>query len=171
MKKFSWFAFVCLAAAVMMGCGRSPESDAPATDAAANPPKAPHASYSLQWVSNDIPSTMAPDKAVPIKVNVKNTGDWPWLDPFTSNPSHPSGEYAVRMSYSWADSSGKILPQSERADLTASVAPGATVEYTMKVTSPKQPGSYKLQIDLVEELVMFFSAKGNEKLVVPVTVQ
>jgi hypothetical protein len=172
MKRFLKSASVCLAAAAMIGCGRSPESEAPSTDAAASPTKAPHNSYSLQWVSHNVPATMAPGASVPIKVSVKNTGDWPWPDPFAGNPSHPDGAYAVRMTCGWADASGKsIQPQTNRGDLTAPVPPGQTTNFTMNITAPKQSGSYQLQIDLVEELVTFFSGKGTEKLVVPVTVQ
>jgi hypothetical protein len=41
----------------------------------------------------------------------------------------------------------------------------------MNVLPPKEPGSYRLEIDVVEELVTFFSAKGTQKLTLPVTVQ
>jgi hypothetical protein len=171
MNKFIGSAFLCLAGAVMIGCGRSPESEAPATDAPAAPTKGMHNSYSLQWVSNDVPAKMAPGAAVPIKVSVKNTGDWPWPDPFTANPSHPDGTYAVRLTYGWATADGKVLPDPTRGEIAAPVPPDQTANFSLTITAPKQPGSYQLKIDLVEELVTFFSAKGTEKLVVPVTVQ
>ena len=173
MKKCLGSLIVGLAAVAMIGCGRSPETEAPATDTQAPAgPKPSHASYSLQWVSNDIPKTMPAGKSVPVKVSVKNTGDWPWNDPFTANPPHPDGTYAVRLSYGWVGPDGKFLPENAvRGELTAPVPPGGTANFTLQVAAPKTPGNYQLQIDLVEELVFFFSAKGNEKLTVPVTVQ
>jgi len=179
MKKCLGSLIVCLAVAAMIGCGRSPDTEAPAADAqtaaasaTSAAPKPSHASYSLQWVSNDIPSTMSVGKTVPVKVGVKNTGDWPWNDPFAANPSKPDGTYAVRLCYSWVGTDGKPLAANAvRGELNAPVPPGGTANFTLQVTAPKTPGSYQLQVDLVEELVFFFSATGNEKLTVPVTVQ
>jgi hypothetical protein len=174
MRKCVGPIIVCLAAAALIGCGRSPETEAPAGDTQAAPaaPKPSHATYSLQWVSNDVPKTMSPGASTPVKVSVKNTGDWPWNDPFAANPSRPDGAYAVRLTYGWASADGKALPaNSVRGELTAPVPPGETANFVIKVEAPKEAGSYQLQLDLVEELVFFFSAKGNEKLTVPVTVQ
>jgi hypothetical protein len=107
-----------------------------------------------------------------VHVSAKNAGDWPWNDPFAANPNHPDGTYAIRLSYGWVGADGKPLPpDSTRGELTAPVPPGQTANFTIKVKAPKEPGSYKLQLDLVEELVFFFSSKGNEKLTVPVTVK
>jgi hypothetical protein len=70
------------------------------------------------------------------------------------------------------DANEKPLPASAaRGELTAPVPPGETANFTINVAAPKSPGNYQLQLDLVEELVFFFSNKGNEKLTVPVTVQ
>jgi hypothetical protein len=41
----------------------------------------------------------------------------------------------------------------------------------MDVIAPEDADRYELQIDLVEELVTFFSTWGAEKLKVPVIVQ
>ncbi|HMG05171.1 MAG TPA: hypothetical protein VK581_06895 [Chthoniobacterales bacterium] len=156
----------------MLGCGRTPETETPKADAppAASPPS--HAAHELQWITNDIPASMAAGKVTPVHVSVKNTGDWPWPDPFAANPSKPDGTYAVRLAYRWADSNGKVLPEDgTRAELKAPVPAGQTANFTLRVLAPKDPGAYQLQVDLVEELVTFFSTKGTEKLTVPVTVQ
>jgi hypothetical protein len=180
MKKRLGFLIVCLAGLAMTGCGRSPETETSAGDAQTTPaapaapaaPKPSHATYSLQWVSNDVPASLPAGKPASVKVSVKNTGDWPWNDPFTANPSKPDGTYAVRLTYSWVGADGKALPpDAARGELKAPVPPGGTADYVIKVAVPKDPGNYKLQFDLVEELVFFFSAKGPEKLTVPVIVQ
>jgi hypothetical protein len=173
MKMSLRFAILFLASAAIFGCGRTPETEAP-VDAQGGPtaPKPAHNTYALEWVSNDIPATMPAGKPASIKVSVKNTGDWPWNDPFAANPSQPNGTYAVRLSYRWMAPNGQALPQdSARGELTAPVPPGGTAKFTMTVTAPKDPGNYQLQVDLVEELVVFFSAKGTQKLSVPVAVQ
>jgi hypothetical protein len=156
----------------MLGCGRTPETDAPKVDVQTAAPTPSHAAYGLQWTTNDIPASMPAGKITPVHVSVKNTGDWPWPDPFAANPPKPDGTYAVRLSYRWLDSNGKVLPDDgTRAELNAPVPAGQTANFTMRVRPPKDPGAYQLQVDLVEELITFFSAKGTEKLTVPVTVQ
>ena len=172
MKKFLGMAIVAFAAAALIGCGRMPEVEGPADAQKPTAPRPSHASYALEWVSNDIPKTMPAGKPASIKVMVKNTGDWPWNDPFTANPSHPDGTYAVRLTYNWVSADGRPLPANAvRRELSSPVPPGGTANFAIGVAAPKEPGSYQLQLDLVEELVFFFSARGNEKLTVPVTVQ
>jgi hypothetical protein len=173
MKSFFGCVIICVAALLGSGCGRSADSNASgAAETQAAGAKPVHSTYALEWVSNDIPATMPASKPASVKVSVKNTGDWPWNDPFTSNPSQPNGTYAVRLSYRWIGPNGQPLPQdSSRGELTAPVPPGGTANFTMAVMAPKDPGSYQLQMDLVEELVTFFSSKGTQKLTVPVTVQ
>ena len=163
-----------LAIALLTGCGRTPESDAQRkaeaeTDKATPPTRS---SYSVQWVSNDVPATMTRDRAVEVKISAKNTGDWTWRDPFTAHPSRPDGRHAVRLTYRWMDQDGGLLPQgSARAELLKALPAGETATFTLLVTPPSEPGRYQLQFDLVEELVAFFSAHGAEKLAVPVVVE
>ena len=161
----------CAAAILIAGCGRTAETES--SSPPSNPAKpTAHATYAVEWVTHDIPATVAAGSRTPIHVNAKNTGDWAWPNAAAANPAHPDGSYAVRLSYRWTDPSGKPLPQGvERGELKASVPPGETVSFTMELVAPTQAGAYNLQFDLVEELVTFFSAKGAQKLTVPVTVQ
>lgn len=172
-----------LALAAMTGCGRNPETTPPPADSttAASPANATtttaaakpsHTTYSLAWGTQNAPASVAPGAAFTVQVSAKNTGDWTWNHPAAANPSKPDGSYAVRLVYNWVSPDGKPLPGSNtRGELTAPVKPGEDGKFAMNVQAPKSAGSYQLQFDLVEELVAFFSAKGNEKLTVPVTVQ
>jgi len=166
----NYLRFACLTgtAIVLTSCDRKPSADT----STAPDGKARHESYSLQWVSNDVPATMAAGKAAAVHISVKNTGNWTWPNPATANLSKPDGSYAVRLSYRWANAEGKLERQGdERGELSAPVSPGDTANFSMNVLPPKEPGSYRLEIDVVEELVTFFSAKGTQKLTLPVTVQ
>jgi hypothetical protein len=126
----------------------------------------------MEWVRHDIPQTMSAGGYVTIHVSAKNTGDWIWLNPPHANPSLPDGRYAVRLCYRWATSDSQLLPQeSGRGDLQMPVGPGQVANFTMDVKAPEDADRYELQIDLVEELVTFFSTRGAEKLKVPVIVQ
>ena len=127
--------------------------------------------YWLEWVGHTIPSTMRPGVVLPVTVTVKNTGDWLWPDKRMASPEKLDGTYAVRLSYRWAKPDGQLLTENtERADLAASIEPGTVANFIIKITPPAQPANYQLELDLVEELVTFFSAKGMKKLVLPVTV-
>ena len=166
----NYLRFACLTgtAIVLTSCDRKPSADSSIAPATKTADKA----YSLQWISNNIPATMPAGKATTVHVSVKNTGNWTWPNPPTANPLKPDGSYAVRLSYRWANPEGKLEPQGdERGELSAPVPPGDTANFSMNVLPPKEPGSYRLEIDVVEELVTFFSAKGTQKLALPVTVQ
>lgn len=158
----------------LSACGRVPETaaqhKAEASEQATPPPR--HSTYAVAWVDHDAPAALAPGESIEIKVSVRNLGDWIWPNPLMANPSNPSGGYSVRLTYRWIDEAGAALPQGPaRAELRKPVAPGDTARFAMLVTSPQEPGSYQLQFDLVEELVVFFSTRGADKLLVPVTVQ
>lgn len=173
MKTYARYAGLVLSI-LLAACGRVPEANAPKQDSAAPnaalPP--PQAKLTLQWVENNVPPSMALGAAVSVHVKVKNTGDWPWPNNAAANPSKPDGTYAVRLGYRWAKADRTLLPENSfRGNLGASVPPGETASFTLEVTAPKQPGQYQLEIDLVLETVTWFSTKGNEKLIVPVTVQ
>ncbi|MGZ7039754.1 MAG: hypothetical protein ACXVJO_16375, partial [Thermoanaerobaculia bacterium] len=125
-----------------------------------------------EWLTNNAPSTMSRGATVPVMGSVKNTTDWPWPDPKTAHPADASGAYAGRLGDDWPRKGGRT-PQAapERGDLASTLAPGATATFTIDVTAPKDPGSYDLEFNLVEELVTWFDAKGAAKLKVPVTVK
>ncbi len=170
----------CLLALTLAGCGRRrverTSEGAPTAASPAPPPDAQKrsasASYSLQWVSNNVPPTMSRGATVPVQVSVKNTGDWAWPDPKTANPSDPSGAYSVRLGYDWKKArAGTPQVAPARGDLATSIPPGGTATFTIDVTAPKEAGAYDLELDLVEELVTWFNAKGSSKLRVPVTVK
>lgn len=165
-----------LLALVGTACGGPTEEASPSAAAAPTPSTAPlpapmHGAYALQWVEQDVPATLQRGTVVPVQVKVKNTGDWTWPDPSTAQPGSASGAHAVRLGYSWARPGEKPAYDSRRADLAAPVGPGETASFTIQVGAPGEPGDYQLQLDLVEELVIWFRAKGADTLIVPVQVE
>lgn len=175
-------AIVCAILIVAAACGRRRSTAEPAATKTTTVPvqtttkavsRQAHVStdYSLQWLSNNAPTTMQHGDSVPVQITVRNTGDWPWPDPKTANPADPTGAYAVRVGYSWhKDVHDKTDPEPARGDLTSSVPAGATATFTINITAPQRPGDYLLEFDLVEELVAWFSSHGAKKLTIPVKV-
>lgn len=171
MKKFVQCLLICSVIDFTNGCGRVRERQLPNAEAAATQPPV-HRIYAVEWINHDIPQTMSAGDHATIHVSGKNTGDWIWLNPSEANPSRPDGRYAVRLCYRWTTSDSQLFPQeSGRGDLQMPVGPGKVANFTMDVIAPEDANRYELQIDLVEELVTFFSTRGAEKLRVPVIVQ
>lgn len=174
MSKTPKSLLVALVAIAAASCEGAPTSEQPTPSQASSSPasssRAPHANYSLRWIGHNIPGSFQRGVAVPVEIKVQNTGDWPWPDPRTASPGNPSGQYAVRLGYLWLPATGEPIYGPNRADLAAPVAPGETATLTVLVTPPASPGEYRLQPDLVEELVVWFREKGAETLVVPTRV-
>jgi hypothetical protein len=71
----------------------------------------------------------------------------------------------------WLDTTGTTLVRDDgRATLRKAVAPGETMELDLFVRAPAQPGSYLLEVDLVQENVSWFGARGSPTWRAPVEV-
>ena len=85
-------------------------------------------------------------------VRVQNDGSVVWPD---------RGTYPVHLSYHWLDENDQILEwDGIRADLPAPLAPGEAATVLLRIEPPPHAGPLKLQIDLVEEGVGWFSMQG-----------
>ncbi len=77
----------------------------------------------------------------------------------------------VEVSYKWFDH-GVMLPiEGDRAPLPAKVAPGASVNLTVKGTAPQTGQQLVLKITLVQEAVARFMSKGAPTLDIPVALK
>jgi hypothetical protein len=165
-----------LLAAALLGtaCREKSESPAPAPAPAAAPAAVavrtgsplPDGAFHLEWGPIQAPDSMEAGKTVPIRISVKNTGTSTWADPPAADPSG-TGAFAVRAGYRWIGSTKTaeaVAYEAGRADLARPVAPGEQASLLLDVTAPKSPGRYTLQIDLVQEMVAWFGAKGAPKL-------
>ena len=105
----------------------------------------------------------APDKLRPgqketVRVKVKNLGDTPWPAHGRSN----DGYFQVNLGNIWLDAQGAKITDNPyiRSGLPNDLKPGEEVEVPLQITAPANPGDYILQIDLVQEMVAWFSDKG-----------
>ena len=151
------------------------ESDEPAPKAAATPgpqdhPAMPPTGHRVEWGTPGVPCTMKAGAKVPVAVVVKNTGDQTWYHVATTITGHG----AVRLGARWWSQRDAKVPAVDytqvRGDLRANLAPGESAALTVEVTAPSTPGAYLLQLDLVEELVVWFENRGAARLMAPVTV-
>ena len=103
-------------------------------------------------LTHQTPTKMDTGATIRLSVTLRNTGRKTWM---------ATGKNAVRLSYHWADAAGKQYPwESERTNLPGPVLPDQEVTLEAKVQTPPFPGAYKLQWDVVEELITWFSQQG-----------
>ena len=91
----------------------------------------------------------------PIKAPVRlvNTSSFTWS---------AAGLTPVHLGYHWIDASGAVVVwDGARSALPADVPVGGQTTVNATIATPTQPGTYVLQLDLVQEGVSWFSAKGQ----------
>ncbi len=131
----------------------------------------PDTAFKVEWGKAIVPRTMRPGERVLVSLEVRNASPVAWPDAKTA-AYQPPGAGAVRLSYRWwAPGSAVPTAYGARADLPAPLPPGASAMLSILVTAPDKPGDYRLQLDLVDELVAWFEEKGAAPLVVPVSVR
>ncbi len=128
--------------------------------------------YQVEWLGAEVPAQMKPGEVVNVKVKIRNISDQVWPDPKTADAA-ASGAYAVRLAWRWRTSDEMTTGEgtTTRTDLTEPLGPGRETTLAIDVTAPKQPGQYRLQFDLVQEMVAFFEDRGAKVEIVPVNVQ
>ena len=93
---------------------------------------------------------------------LKNAGAAAW------NAAPPNN---INVSYHWSNAAGQtVIWDGTRTPLAANVEPGASANVTLKLGTPRDPGSYTLTIDLVREGIGWFATFGATPYRVPATV-
>jgi hypothetical protein len=101
-------------------------------------------------------------KTVTLPVSVENV----------STEAFPHGEDVFGLSYHLLSSNGQTVSHDNaRAYLRKSLSPGEKAQVNLKVEAPAKPGSYRIEIDLVWEGVMWFKDIGNPTRVVELEVE
>ena len=132
----------------------------------------PDGAWQVRWDGHNVPAEMQAGSRAVVRISFTNTGTEVWPDPLSGDPEKRDGGHAVRLGHQWIDASTSPTQKpTSRADLARPVRPGETITMLVNVTAPAQPGDYTLSFELVQELVMWFDAKGGAKLDVPVKVR
>lgn len=127
----------------------------------------PEHGFKAQITLADPPKRLRAGQQVTLNVRVRNTSDVMW-------PAKRGEELkgVVAVANSWLDEKGTLLTNMDgRYGVLPGLAPGGEVELPLQITAPKEPGTYILELDMVQELVAFFKEKGNETLRVTVRVE
>jgi hypothetical protein len=169
-------AVICV---VAFGCGSGSQTSPPsapsptsASPAPANTGVTPKpfelSDYRVEWVSHQIPPEMQTSRDYGLTVTLKNAGQAIW---------HSKGTEAgvlnkVFVAYHWLPAQGEkpVLFEGQRTPLPQDLGPGQTVTVNNVTVTAPGPGSFRLQITLVHEGVIWFEQQGANTLIVPVKV-
>ncbi len=102
-----------------------------------------------------IPRKMRAGDVVEGMVEVRNDNRIPW---------RPAGSTSkgVNFSYHWYTQRGDLLvKEGTRSVLPNVVEPGQSVEINFNVTTPPEAGIFKLELDMLQEGIAWFSSLGN----------
>ena len=92
---------------------------------------------------------------VPVRVANKSPHTWP--------AAGKDGWYLVTVANHWLDDEGEVIAVDDgRATLRKDVGPGESALVQLEVRAPDEPGSYGLEVDLVQEGVGWFGDRGSD---------
>jgi SAM-dependent methyltransferase len=102
--------------------------------------------------------TVKPSETLTLQVWVKNVSDFTWP--------------AVNLGNHWLNSAGEqVVLDDARAPLPMGMKPGQEVQVSFPVTALRRPGHYWLELDVVQESVLWFQTMGSPTLRIPCHVQ
>ena len=102
-----------------------------------------------------------PGQTVKLPVTVENRSETPF----------PHGKATFGLSYHLLSGNGRVLKfDNPRSYFEAPIAPGLSVTSELNIQSPTEPGSYKIEIDLVWESMWWAKEKGNPTCIVELLV-
>lgn len=127
----------------------------------------PPVGLKVAFEKHNVPKEMATGERATVEVRFKNSSTMTW-------PSKPNskGKYAVNFSYHWLSSTGEMVVfEGLRTALPNDVKAGESVQLQPAIQAPDKPGSYVLELTLVQEGNSWFQeVDGDNKLAVPVNV-
>jgi len=121
--------------------------------------------YRVAFLDHRVPTHLRADELYRVQVTIQNTGSQCWW----SRDWHP-----VRLTYRWlrADGQSQVMDvPSLRTDMPHIVKPGTAVTLRPFLLTPKQPGDYILEWDVVREEAAWFSDQGAATLRLVVEVE
>ena len=113
------------------------------------------------------PATLAAGRMATLNVIVRNDGPALW------QARERDGEpFQISLGNHWLDASGRVLVNDDgRTQMPRDILPGEEVALTIRVNTPNAPGSYIIELDMLQEGVSWFGPKGSPTLRLPVRVR
>lgn len=133
----------------------------------------PDTFYRVAWESVTLPDVLPSGGTVRALVTLRNASSFMWPDAQMADPAKRGGAGAVRIGYRWwrPDEAVVISDYDQRTSLPWPMASLGALTLPVQIQLPATAGRYRLQIDLVHELVTWFEKRGAAPLLIPVVVQ
>ena len=101
-----------------------------------------------------------------LRLRVTNAGPVAW-----PTATRPDPENQLRLGDRWLDPHSAVVVQDDgRRGLAFPILPGETADLRLEIVAPPQPGTYTLELDMVQEGVAWFGARGGTPLHITVQV-
>jgi SAM-dependent methyltransferase len=123
------------------------------------PQRMPATAYRASYEVLAAPSRMHPGSSASVVVRLRNDGPHPW-----------PADRQLRLGNHWLTAGRMTVRDDGRTDLPAELAPGEGVELQLTVTAPGEPGTYQLELDMVQERVAWWAELGSPAVQVDVEV-
>lgn len=119
----------------------------------------PDSAFSAGLSVPSLPAVFRSGQEETIQVRMKNASDTAW-------PGQQEGwTYQLTIGNRWLDEQGGLINDMDgRVALVNDLAPGEETELRLRVTAPRAPGIYLLEIDAIQEGVAWFSDRGSGTL-------
>jgi len=170
LKKIFAALLVTASTVALTGCGAdhsaNPDSNVgvrraeqvASTGAPANGPL-PNTAFKAGISVADAPTKLRPGQKEILQVTVKKVSDTTW-------PAHgrsTDGYFQVNLGNFWFDSKAARITDNPyvRTGFPNDLKPGEEATVPLEITAPAKSGDYTLQVDLVQEMVSWFSEKGS----------
>ncbi|MCU0661455.1 MAG: methyltransferase domain-containing protein [Myxococcota bacterium] len=102
----------------------------------------------------------SPGASFDILVNVRNDSMEIWRKGHAGD-----GRYLIQLGNHWYDADQRLIRFDDgRTPIPKDIAPGETVLISITVEVPKTPGTYILELDMVQEHVAWFGQSGSDTL-------
>jgi hypothetical protein len=103
-----------------------------------------------------VPSQLHAGEITSAQLTVRNDGPFAW--PI-------EGDHPVRIAHHWRDENGDLVVwDGFRTELPNVLAPGDSLQLPVWFFAPGRPGTYTLEIDVVQEDITWFAQKGSTLL-------
>lgn len=117
----------------------------------------PEAGLKASIAIDNPPATLEAGSPHNLQVRVTNISSLAW-----PRGQHPSGRDLIVLGNHWLSADGKLFTNDDgRTPLIDGLRPSETVYVPLRVITPTAPGTYILELDMVQEGLTWFAQKGS----------
>ena len=122
----------------------------------------PFAAFSAMIACRETPSNVVVSQMLELRVEVENSGSVPW------NFHQP---FSISLGNHWLSPDGTMRVRDDgRTPLPSGLLLGQRLDIPLQIKAPETPGTYLLELDLVQEGVTWFKDMGSKTCVVEINV-